>query len=77
MELYQASNQWATRPADERFVSLEVMHAASKAYADSAIERNVPWAGFRVEPDGADLFVTRGPDDSRSAEQRPSLRAEK
>jgi hypothetical protein len=38
MNLYQASNQWATRPPDERFGSLSEMLAACKGYADIAKE---------------------------------------
>jgi hypothetical protein len=33
--LYAASNQWAVRPADERFWTLEEARDACKAYADT------------------------------------------
>lgn len=49
MELFQASKQWAERPADETFRSLEEMHVATKAYADVAAEKDVPWSDIRVE----------------------------
>lgn len=55
MELFHAHQQWATRPADERFTSLEAMHAATKAYADKAGEATVPWSNLRVEAVGQDL----------------------
>src|SRR6266700_1053130 len=49
MELYHATKQWAERPADEKFNSLEVMHATTKSYADAAGTKEVPWAELRVE----------------------------
>ena len=39
MELFKAHRQWATRPADERFSSLQSLYDATKHYADSAKER--------------------------------------
>lgn len=36
MELYKASNQWANRPADERFASLQAMRDACYEYKQSA-----------------------------------------
>ena len=39
MELFKANRQWATRPADERFSSLQSLYDATKHYADSAKER--------------------------------------
>lgn len=41
MNLYKASNQWAQRPADERFSSLDEMVAATKVYADISQEFDV------------------------------------
>jgi hypothetical protein len=58
MELYQASHQWATRPADERFRTLEDARAATKHYAEQAVEAEADWSSLRVEPQGADLVVT-------------------
>lgn len=60
MELYQANHQWATRPADEKFRTLESMYDATKAYAAQARTREVEWNALRVEAQGDDLFVTRG-----------------
>lgn len=57
MELFHAANQWATRPDDERFDSLEDMHAATKAYADIAVEQTVPWNDLRTAADGDDVVV--------------------
>lgn len=38
MELFHAHEQWKTRPADERFTSLQDLYTATKAYADVARE---------------------------------------
>lgn len=53
MQLFSAAHQWATRPADERFNSLEEMFAATKAYADRAGVASVKYNDLRVECDGA------------------------
>lgn len=55
MELFHAANQWATRPDDERFSSLEEMYRACKRYADSARGATVRWGDLRVEARGDDL----------------------
>lgn len=60
MELFHANRQWSTRPADERFNSLEDMHRATKAYADAAAERTVEWDALRAEANGDDVVITRG-----------------
>lgn len=49
MELFQASQQWAKRPDDQRFATLEEMYAQTKAYADQACETTVPFKDLRVE----------------------------
>jgi hypothetical protein len=62
MELYKAHRQWSTRPDDERFESMQALHDATKAYADSATEREgVPVSTLRVETvDGDVQLVGRG-----------------
>jgi hypothetical protein len=55
MELFHANQQWSTRPADERFQTLEEMHAATLAYAQNAKVKEVPWSDLRVEAVGNDL----------------------
>lgn len=57
MELFHAHRQWATRPADQRFTSLEQMYQTTKAYAAQAAEAVAPWGQLRVEQDGADLAL--------------------
>lgn len=49
MELFKASNQWSTRPADERFGSIRDLYTQCKAYRDTAGEKDVPFADIRVE----------------------------
>ena len=62
MELYKAHKQWSTRPDDERFTSLQGLHDATKAYAESATEREaVPVATLRVENvDGDVQLIGKG-----------------
>lgn len=45
MELFKANKQWSSRPADERFLTLEDLYTQAKSYADSARERE----GVRVD----------------------------
>lgn len=45
MELFHANQQWANRPDDERFTSLQSLHDATKAYAETAVEKT----GVRVD----------------------------
>lgn len=40
MELYRASNQWANRPADERFATLQDMYVACKGYYEQSRNSN-------------------------------------
>lgn len=60
MELYQANHQWAVRPEDEKFRTLEDMLTATQKYAAQARTREVPWNSLRVEADEKDLVITRG-----------------
>lgn len=39
MELFHANQQWMQRPDDERFTSLQALHDATKAYAETAVEK--------------------------------------
>lgn len=57
MEIFSASNQWATRPADERFNSLEAMYGATLHYAEQARETTVGGDVLRVEGVDTDLRV--------------------
>lgn len=57
MELFQASQQWSTRPPDERFNSLQSLYDATKAYATIAKEKTVPWDYMRVEARDKDVVL--------------------
>ncbi len=48
--LYEASHQWANRPEDERFPSLEAMYSACAAYAQNSMTSQVLIDDIRVEP---------------------------
>ena len=55
--LMDASHQWASRPKDERYNSLEELYQATKAIAARSGERLIPVEAIRVEADGGRLFV--------------------
>lgn len=55
MELFKAHQQWATRPDDERFTSLQSLYEATHAYATVSAEREVPWASLRALPEAGDV----------------------
>lgn len=57
MELFKASRQWATRPADETFNSIADAHKAAKAYADIAAQATVNPAELRIENVDGELFL--------------------
>lgn len=57
MELFKAANQWATRPVDERFASIQELYDATKGYADIARESSVRYSDIRVEADGSEVRV--------------------
>lgn len=48
-ELMHASRQWASRPADERFSSLEAIHDATTKYRAISQEATVDLAALRIE----------------------------
>lgn len=58
MELFKAHQQWATRPKDERFMSLGALYDATKAYASDAKEADVSWSDLRTVADGQDVRLT-------------------
>jgi hypothetical protein len=55
MEIFKANRQWSTRPDDEKFRSLEEMHAATLAYRNTAMTSTVPYSQLRVEAVGEDV----------------------
>ena len=49
MEIFKANQQWASRPADERFPSLDALYKATKAYASTAVEAHVDFSSLRAQ----------------------------
>jgi len=52
--LMQASRQWASRPADERFTSLHDLHAVSKKAREDSVQSVVSTRQIEVQPHPAD-----------------------
>ncbi len=61
MNLFKASTQWATRPPDERFSSLQEMRGACFAYYKSAVESVTSFATLRVEAEDGEVKIV-GPE---------------
>jgi hypothetical protein len=61
--LTQASDQWATRPDDERFWTLEEMYSQTRAYAQAAEEVPRLAKDCRVSYDAHGIVMEAGPDD--------------
>jgi hypothetical protein len=59
----QASHQWRTRPADERFTSLLALQSAVTRYHDGAHQKTLPSKGLSVHAVGTDhkSLVVAGP----------------
>jgi len=58
MELFKASQQWATRPDDERFSSLQDLYTATREYAANSAERKeVPYSSLRVEAQDKEVVL--------------------
>lgn len=59
MELFHANRQWASRPVDERFDSIESLYRATKAYGEVAREKtDVKFGDIRVENQNEDVVLT-------------------
>lgn len=58
MELFKASRQWSSRPADERFSTVEALHAACSGYARQAAEAIVRVDTLHTAPtDGGEVVL--------------------
>jgi hypothetical protein len=55
--LTQANSQWASRPADERFGSLEAMHQAAMNHRTTAAVAKIKANALRVAADGGNLLL--------------------
>lgn len=57
MNLFKASNQWATRPADERFWTVTELHQACRGYRAQAQTAAVPYRTLRARAQGPDVLL--------------------
>lgn len=57
MQIYKAHRQWADRPPDERFTSLDDLYNQTRAYADASAEAIVPFASLRTEAQEGDVIL--------------------
>ena len=51
---YTAHREWANRPPDERYASVEALHEAARARRDRTMERDIETGDFRTEAAGTD-----------------------
>lgn len=58
--LYTASNQWATRPNDERFKTLGSLLTYAKKKRSVARQSTMNFQGFGIDVDGSDVVMTKG-----------------
>ncbi len=57
MEIYKAHRQWASRPADERFPTLQALYDATKAYASNAREADAAFSDLRAEASNGNIVL--------------------
>jgi hypothetical protein len=57
MEIFKAHRQWAQRPEDQRFESLQALYNVTKAYAKVSREAVVPWDKLRTEAHKEDVLI--------------------
>lgn len=57
MEIFKASNQWSTRPADETFWGLSDAKEAAARYKATSVEFERPWSDLRVEAVDGDVAL--------------------
>lgn len=57
MELFKASGQWATRPADQRFASIAELHAVTGGYRASARTAVVPYSALKAHARGTEVTL--------------------
>jgi hypothetical protein len=55
--LYEASNQWAVRPADQRYETLDAMYDASRGYHASARVASIPYRDLELSDDDGELLL--------------------
>lgn len=57
MEIFKASNQWATRPADERFWSIKEMISTCMRYYESSVTSRVRYDSLKVAASDGDMLL--------------------
>jgi hypothetical protein len=57
VDLFTASNQWSSRPADERFSSLEDLRAATLSYRQNSGEKLADLRTFRTEANQGEVML--------------------
>src|SRR3990167_1313657 len=57
MNLYEASNQWANRPDDERCASIAKMRETCHGYFSSAVEGRAAWRALSVVPEADQMTL--------------------
>ena len=60
--LTHANREWESRPADERFGSLQDMHRAALAFRDNAAQATVPAKSLIVRPEDEGSWSPARPD---------------
>jgi hypothetical protein len=54
---YTAHREWATRPPDQRYASVEVLHDAARARRNGTMERDIETGEFRTDAAGDERLV--------------------
>jgi hypothetical protein len=55
MNLFQASHEWQSRPADQRFESLDALYAYTQSMRDNAAQSTINMGRLTAEPTGNQL----------------------
>jgi len=58
--LYQASSQWASRPADQRFWTIDEAYQFCKSYADVAEEKTIDFGKAELVESGSNIALSLG-----------------
>ena len=56
---YTAHREWAKRPPDERYASVEALQEAARIRRDRTMERDIETGDFRTEAAGTDGLTIR------------------
>jgi hypothetical protein len=64
---YTAHREWATRPPDERYASVQALHEAARARRDRTTERDIETGEIRTQPVATDALVLREAPDRQAA----------